>query len=174
MTLGSIAPSPADARLTLQTLGGVRLLPLAAAAGDKPLLEGGKPAALIAYLASTPGRQARRDQLVDLLWSDLEPDAAKHALRQTLWYIKKRLGEGVILSAGDTLSVAEWLQTDRDVLPRPAPTIDGVIAAFTGDFLSTQRAGRGGVEAWADVERRRVRSPPIDRGHVRAVCALRA
>lgn len=161
MTSGTDAVPPNDARLTLQTLGGVRLLPVGAAAGDKALLDGGKPVALIAYLATIPGRQARRDQLVDLLWSDLEPDAAKHALRQTLWYVKKRVGEGVIVSAGDTLSVSPSLLTDRDVLMRAAAVNDhdGVIAAFTGDFLPDFAAPGGAeFEAWADVERRRIRS----------------
>lgn len=161
MTPGTDAVLPTDARLTLQTLGGARLLPIGAAAGDKALLDGGKPVALIAYLATIPGRQARRDQLVDLLWSDLEPDAAKHALRQTLWYVKKRVGEGVILSAGDTLSVSPSLLTDRDVLMRAAAANDhdGVLAAFTGDFLPDFAAPGGAeFEAWADVERRRIRS----------------
>ncbi len=128
---------------------------------EKPLLDGGKPVALIAYLASAPSRQARRDQLVDLLWSDLEPDAAKHALRQTLWYIKKRVGDAILLAAGDTLSVSDRLQVDRDVLLRAAEQNDheGVLAAYTGDFLPDFAAPGGAeFEGWADVERRRLRS----------------
>src|SRR5512147_2733191 len=82
--------------LTLITLGGARLVSPALTTSERGLLEVGKPLALIAFVCASPGRQARRDLLLDLLWADLEPDAAKHALRQTLWYIKKRVGDGII------------------------------------------------------------------------------
>lgn len=147
----------ADARLTLQTMGGARLV----AQDGGILLEGGKPLALIAYLAATPGRQARRDQLVDLLWADLDPEAAKHALRQTLWYLKKRVGEGVVVASGDVLAVGDVVAIDRDALLAAAAANDHetVIAGYGGDFLPHFAAPGGAeFEGWADVERRRLRS----------------
>jgi DNA-binding SARP family transcriptional activator len=161
MTSDAVISPSSDSHLTLQTMGGARLMSSLRGESEKPLLDGGKPVALIAYLASAPSRQARRDQLVDLLWSDLEPDAAKHALRQTLWYIKKRVGDAILLAAGDTLSVSDRLQVDRDVLLRAAEQNDheGVLAAYTGDFLPDFAAPGGAeFEGWADVERRRLRS----------------
>ena len=39
----------------------------------------GKPLALLAYLAHVPANLAPPEHLVDLLWSDLEPESADHA-----------------------------------------------------------------------------------------------
>ncbi|MBI1809886.1 MAG: hypothetical protein HYR75_08335, partial [Gemmatimonadetes bacterium] len=39
----------------------------------------GKPFALLVYLACSPRCTAAREQLVDLLWADNDPDAARHA-----------------------------------------------------------------------------------------------
>src|SRR5688500_16503523 len=90
----------ADARLTLVTLGNAALQAVATS-GPVTLFEIGKPVALVTYLACAPDRTATREHLLDLLWGDVEPEGAKHALRQTLWYLRKRLGDRPLVTGGD-------------------------------------------------------------------------
>jgi len=159
MPIGRNGEPGADTLLTLETLGAARLF-VGTGVEGKPALEAGKPLALVAYLATVPGRQARREQLVDVLWADLEPDAAKHALRQTLWYLRKRVGEVVVTASGDLLSVGPRLVVDRDQLLEAASANqhDRVLAIYRGEFFPGFAApGGAGFEAWADVERRRLR-----------------
>lgn len=154
--------APRDAAgVLLHSLGRLQLVANGADSGDKPLLDGGKPLALLVYLASSPARQARRDQLIDLLWADLEPDAAKHALRQTLWYIKKRAGDGLVLAAGDALRLTDRVAIDRDAFERAAEAgePERVVSLYPGDFLPGFAAPGGAeFEGWADLERRRLRA----------------
>lgn len=59
---------------------------------DQPVeLTNAKVVALLAYLATT-GTSQTRDHLTDLLWPESLPDAARKNLRNTLWTIRKALG----------------------------------------------------------------------------------
>ena len=101
MSNGSRSALAPDTPLTLVTLGGasLRVSDVADPADSihapatVTLFDLGKPLALITYLACAPERSVAREHFIDLLWGDVEPEAAKHALRQTLWYIRKRLGD---------------------------------------------------------------------------------
>src|SRR5688572_6537940 len=101
MSNGSRSALAPDAPLMLVTLGGASLRASEVtdsadstdAASTVTLFDLGKPLALITYLACAPERSVAREHFIDLLWGDVEPEAAKHALRQTLWYIRKRLGD---------------------------------------------------------------------------------
>ncbi len=153
-----------DARLALVTLGDVGLRAEPPGTGlDRAmtLFEIGKPLAVVTYLACAPDRAVSREHLLDLLWGDVEPDAAKHALRQTLWYLKKRLGHRPLISGGDTLTLVGQLDCDRDAFLAAAERgdVDAVVQLYTGDFFPGF-AAPGGVEfeRWADAERQRLRS----------------
>ncbi len=146
--------------LTLITLGGARLVSPALTTSERGLLEVGKPLALIAFVCACPGRQARRDLLLDLLWADLEPDAAKHALRQTLWYIKKRVGEGIITATSDIVTVSDVIDVDRDALLAASDGSDHarVVGLYAGEYLPNfATPGGAEFEKWAEIERRRLR-----------------
>ena len=125
------------------------------------LLGPGKPLSLVAYLACSPRRVASREHLIDLLWSDLEPDRARHALRQTIWYLRQLLGTEGLVTRGDTLELAAPLALDRDQFLAAVEGGELARAAslYRGDFLA-EFAAPGGVEFehWADVERQRLRS----------------
>jgi len=129
---------------------------------DEPtLFDLGKPLALIAYLTCAPDRSAPREHLIDLLWGGVEPEAAKHALRQTLWYIRKRLGDRHLIAGGDVLSIVGRVDCDRDAFLAAADRGDAeaVVRAFTGDFFPGFAAPGGAeFERWADIERQRLRS----------------
>lgn len=117
----------------------------------------GKPLALLAYLACAPNSSATRPRLVDLLWSDVDLDAGKHALRQTLWYTKRRLGEGIIVAENDHLVLAPGYHCDRtDFLAAiDRGDLEAAVNLYTGPFFPDFAAPGGAeFERWADVERR--------------------
>ena len=88
MTNELVGPPPNDARLTLTTLGAWSLTYSVSGQPLTTLLGPGKPLALLVYLALAPGRTVRREHLLDLLWADVEPDAASHSMRQKGWGLK--------------------------------------------------------------------------------------
>ncbi|HUQ80443.1 MAG TPA: AAA family ATPase [Gemmatimonadaceae bacterium] len=157
MPSGPRSALPSNARLTLVTLGAAHLR----ADASTPLFDLGKPLALIAYLACAPERSVAREHFIDLLWGDVEPEAAKHALRQTLWYIRKRLGDRLLISGGDVLTLVRDIELDREAFLDAVTHGDAelVVKLYTGDFFPGFAAPGGAeFERWADIERQRLRS----------------
>ena len=146
--------------LTLETLGAAALVSTSQDGTRTSVFGPSKPLALIVYLASVPGRAATREFLIDLLWADLDADAARHAFRQTLWYIKQKTGRALIGAAGDAVSLAEPIPSDRADFLHAAEDRDfeRAVALYHGDFLP-DFAAPGGLqfEQWADLERQRLR-----------------
>jgi DNA-binding SARP family transcriptional activator len=129
------------------------------ATGSRQLLGVGKPLALLIYLSAAPNRGASRNTLISLLWSDLEPDAAKHALRQTIWYLRRKTERDLVVATGDTLQLAADVATDRDDLLRASADGDRerVVALYSGPFVPAFAApGGSGFEDWCALERRRL------------------
>ena len=60
-----------------------------------------KLVALLTRLAVEPGAFVRRDTLIGLLWPALDMDRARSALRQSLYHLRRSLGEAVVVSRGD-------------------------------------------------------------------------
>jgi DNA-binding SARP family transcriptional activator len=131
------APGAPRPRLTLVTLGGWALASADAAGAPTPVFGPSKPLALLAYLACAPGRTARREHLADLLWADLEPDGAHHAFRQTLWYIRQRIGTDGLASDAVQVSLTADVETDRDRFDAAVARQDHeqAVTLYTGDFL---------------------------------------
>lgn len=155
-------PQPArDAGVTLMTLGGFALHRSQRDAGDWQVFGPGKPLALIAYLAAGPGRTADRDQLVDLLWSDLDPDAGRHALRQAIWHVRHRLGEDAIaVERNGPVRLMLPISTDCDAFAAAIrdQKFEDAVKMYRGDFLPGFAVPGGGeFEYWVDVERSRLR-----------------
>lgn len=150
---------PAGLRLVLTTLGGVELASVSPEGGVKTLFGPGKPLALLTYLAYSPGRAAPRERLLDLLWSDPDPDAARHALRQTLWFIRRRAGPEIIVTENGCLKLTRGIETDRDAFLRAVDHVEleRAIALYRGDFLHgfSMMAGIP-FEQWTDAERHRL------------------
>jgi|GEM_PF-445657 len=150
----------ANSRLALTTLGSWSLAHADPAASHGAALGSSKPLALVVYLALAPGRSVRREQLLDLLWADLEPTAAAHALRQTLWILRQRFGEHLVISAGGELRLVGTVDVDRDAFLAAveARAYDRAVELYRGDFLPGFAAPGGAeFERWADIERDRLR-----------------
>jgi DNA-binding SARP family transcriptional activator len=151
-----ISPAVINGRLTLVTLGGASLVRSGPDA-TMTVVSSGKPLALLVYLACTPERSATRDHLVELLWSNLGATEAKHALRQSLWYLRRRAAEGIINADGDMVSLASPVESDRSAFLAhiERDELEDAIGLYKGDFLANF-AVPGGIrfEHWADGERR--------------------
>lgn len=106
-----------------------------------PIALGARDAALLAWLAlegSTP-----RARLAALLWPDSDAGAARNALRQRLFHLRKTLGFDAVVGNA-TLALAEGLTHDLEdadhVLGDAAPAAAGEFAFW----LEQQRARRRG------------------------------
>ena len=145
----------------LQTLGRVRLL------GDLPGAEAASPAAqpkrlaLLSYLALMSARApVRRDLLLALFWPDLGEEEARRALRQALHYLRRVLGEDVLVGAGEELSVnGERLRCDAVEFERlvAAGEPGRALALYLGDFLAGFHVSDVAPELEEWVDRTRVR-----------------
>ena len=144
----------------LKTLGAAVLL--RATPGQEPveILGPGKPLALLVYLASSPARSASRERLVDLLWSNLDLERARHGLRQALWYVRKRMGSGAIESRRQDVELRAPVDSDRDrfLAAVEAGDVESAVDLYRGGFLP-MFASPGGAdfEAWVDREGYRLR-----------------
>lgn len=158
-TDGKLAPG-----LILTTLGGASLAARGrgrgkTGAGLQTLFGPGKPVALLAYLASAPERRVPRDRISELLWSDRPPDVAQHDLRQTLWYIRRRVGTVVIANRTGELVLDRSVRCDRDAFlsALDGGQVERAVRLYRGDFLAgLGSSGSTGFDEWANLERYRL------------------
>jgi DNA-binding SARP family transcriptional activator len=145
--------------LTLVTMGGAALYAHREDGQAEQVLGPGKHTALLAYLALSPRKSAARDQLIDLLWSDLDPRDARHALRQAVWYLRQRAGDDVVLTREGDLVIGRAIELDRDLFVGAVERgeLEEAVRLYRGDFLAGFAAPGGAeYEHWADVERYRL------------------
>lgn len=153
-------PTTHDGPLVLQTLGAVALRVTNGEGPPAVVLGPGKPLALLTYLALSPGRASNREHLIDLLWSDLEPDRSKHALRQTIYFIRSQLGDEALCGRPGELGLGVPLVTDRDLFLEAVEEgeLERAAELYTGSFLpGFASPGGAEFEHWADLERERLR-----------------
>ena len=157
---GTLRPVPP---LQLRTLGAVDLR-----ASDgrefQAVLRQPKRLALLAYLAvSAPRRFHRRDTLLALFWPDADDAHARAALRRAIYFLRGRLGAGVVEGRGD-----DEIGVSEDALWCDATAFDGALAAgdaeralalHRGGFLDGLHVTGAGPEfqEWLDRERARFR-----------------
>lgn len=138
---------------TLHVLGRLELV----AAHGTVLLGPGKPLALLAYLRAQSMHSATRPHLVDLLWSDLEPERARANVRQTLLVLRRLLPGDTIVSDGDQVVLRGELAFDRDAFVAAVDRNDlpAAITLYRGDFIPDLAVPGGAeFELWCDIERR--------------------
>jgi DNA-binding SARP family transcriptional activator len=166
--MASVHQFESDPTLSVTTLGAAFIVAGKDRGAGARTLGPGKPLALLTYLAFSPGRAATRDALVDLLWADVERDDGRHALRQTIWYIRKHLGERSAVATRDVVRVGAPVISDRDEF---LAAIDGqrfedAISLYRGEFFPDfAQPGALEFEHWADLERQRLRSAFLRAGH---------
>ena len=152
---------------TIVTLGSASLS-ASSPAGELASIGPGKPLAVLVYLTASPGRAASRDHLIDLLWADAEPEAARHGVRQTVWFLRRKLGADAITATRELVRLTADIESDRDRFLEAIETqaYADAVAIYRGDFLPNM-AVPGGLrfEQWADVERQRLRGLFLRAGH---------
>ena len=119
--------------LQISVLGG-----FAVAVGGRPVgpeaWHRRKPAALLKILALAPAHRIHREQVMDLLWPELEPAAAGANLRKAIHQARSAL-DGASHGAGRLLE----FQSDVLALAPDGLTIDAV--AFRSDLMAARRSG---------------------------------
>jgi len=112
-------PTKIPPKLTLLLAGTPQLL---ATSGQRFVLQR-RDAAILAYLAiAGPTARAR---LLDLLWPDVQADAARSALRQRLFQMKRRVGFDLVVG-DELLTLASDIATEPIATQGPsAPLLQG-------------------------------------------------
>jgi DNA-binding SARP family transcriptional activator len=127
--------------------------------------------ALLAVLAAARGRTVGRERIVGYLWPDHPGDAARHLLSESLYILRKAIGESAFIAAGDELGLdPAVVRSDVFAFDQALENDDPAraVAAYGGPFLDGfYVADAPEFERWAEEERRR-----LDRAHARALEAL--
>src|SRR5262245_34052214 len=148
-------------RLDLTLLGGfrARLDP-----GPTLALPTRKAQALLAYLASPPGRAHGRDKLASLRWGGICQPQARASLRQALTALRKALGASTGLQVDaetvglDPESVTVDTQVFETLVKSAAPAdLDQAAALYQGDLLAGLALDEAPFEEWLLAERERLR-----------------
>ncbi|HEU5041102.1 MAG TPA: BTAD domain-containing putative transcriptional regulator, partial [Gemmatimonadales bacterium] len=149
--------------IQLQTLGRVRLQGDRSGGDAGPASAQPKRLALLAYLALMSERgPVRRDTLLALFWPELGDEEARRALRQALHYLRRVVGEDVLVGAGEELSVSgtrfrcDAVELERLVeAGEPGPAL----SLYVGDFLAGFHVPdvSADLEEWVDRTRARLR-----------------
>jgi serine/threonine-protein kinase len=156
--------------IRLLVLGGIALRN-AAGAECRSVTAQPKRIALLAYLAIA-GRQTpiRRDTILALFWPELDTERSRHALRQSLYHIRRELGNEVVRGNGD-----DELNINLDALSCDATDFyralsvgarEAALDHYNGDLLpGLHIGGAPDFDQWVEVERGRIR----DHAHQAAV-----
>ena len=154
-------PSPRDApeRFWLRTMGTLTLHadPLT----HTPLMEAGKPLALLTYVALAPKGAMPRDHVAELLWPGCERAESRHSLRQCLYRLRQATG-GVPLVGLRGVDLMLERRVDVDCLEGERLASDGDIARacelLDGNFLEGFEVHESReFESWAEAQRTRFR-----------------
>ncbi len=135
----------------LRTLGGLSLASPDGVAPGRSTQR--KRLALLAILAASRNGGVSRDKIVAYLWPEGEEEQSRHALSQTLYALRRELGEQSIVAGIDELRL------NREVVPSDVAELNAAIAArdlekivgvYTGPFLDGFfLPGAAGFEDWA-------------------------
>jgi DNA-binding SARP family transcriptional activator len=142
------------AGLRLWLLGGFR-----AEVGGQPVPERRwhrrKACSLVKLLALAPGYRLHREQLMDILWPELAPDAARANLRKAVYFARQAIGAETLRSREDAVwleSDGLWVDVDALQAAIAAGDITAALGLFRGDLLPEDR-----FEPWAEDPRELLR-----------------
>ncbi|MFN8580994.1 MAG: BTAD domain-containing putative transcriptional regulator [Gemmatimonadaceae bacterium] len=93
-----------EPRIRLHLLGGCQVEDVAGDGGLATSIQS-KRLALLGFLAASHATPPTRDRVCALFWPDLDADAARHSLRQSLYHVRRALGSGAVIAKGNTLSL---------------------------------------------------------------------
>lgn len=142
----------------------LRVLGSVALEGDRGPLAG-RPVqprriALLALLASAPQHTMEREKLIALLWPDSDAEQGRHRLSESLYVLRRSLGDGALLSEGDRIRLDPAVVACDAVSFREAlraGELEAAVALYAGPYLDGFFL-RDSVEfdPWVEGERRRL------------------
>ncbi len=154
------------ARLSLTLLGGFR----ARLDGDQPLVIAIKKSqALVAYLALPLGQAHPRDKLAALLWGDMREAQARAGLRQTLFTLRKILGDpdplrlvGETIALDPALVAVDVQAFEERVAHGTREALEEAAALYQGDLLDGLALQESPFEEWLLAEQLRLRELALE------------
>src|SRR5678816_163558 len=149
------------ARLSLTLFGGFR----ARLDPDQALVIAIKKSqALLAYLALPLGQAHPRDKLAALLWGDMQEAQARAGLRQTLYTLRRVLGDpeplrlvGETVALEPTLVAADVRAFEEGAARGTREALEEAVALYQGDLLEGLTLQEPPFEEWLIAERLRLR-----------------
>jgi DNA-binding SARP family transcriptional activator len=149
--------------IELKSLGGLRLRGPPGTDCESVLAQP-KRLTLLVYLAlAHRGEHARRDSILALFWPELDEAHARGALRQSVRFLRRALGDGVLVAhgAGDLGVDREALSCDAVAFDRAcdAGDLPAAVALYQGDLLQGLFVADAAtdLERWIEDERARLR-----------------
>lgn len=144
----------------LKTLGGFSLHQ--GGPSGRTILSQSKPLVLIALLATFPGRSARREQLAELIWPDVDLRRARGSLRQALFSLSKSLDRSIVDSEEGTVELLAG-RFDCDLWrfeeALEAEEFERATGLYEGPFLAGFERKLGSeLEHWIEAVNERVRA----------------
>jgi DNA-binding SARP family transcriptional activator len=126
-----------------------------------------KLVALLSYLAVSRTPTTRtRDRILGLFWPDMDEAAARHALRQALYHLRRALGPESVRPRGAfvELSPAVWCDAAAFDATFAGGDAAGALDLYGGDLLDGFHAGDVSVDfdQWLEDERRRLRDRAVE------------
>lgn len=118
---------------------------------------------LLAYLAAHGDHNSRRDSVVALFWPELDTAHARGALRQSLRFLRRELGDGILNGQSDEAIGFEPATMWFDVVAFQQACEAGqparALQLYRGDFLDGcfVAGGSSELEHWIESERARLR-----------------
>jgi DNA-binding SARP family transcriptional activator len=116
--------------------------------------------AVLAYLAIARGRPVSRERLLALLWPETDPGRARHLLSDSVYIIRKELGEAAVVTVGDDLKLdPAFLTSDVEQFEQAlaAGTLEQAAAHYRGPFLDGFHIDDApDFERWLDSEQDRL------------------
>jgi DNA-binding SARP family transcriptional activator/TolB-like protein len=155
--------------IKLRTLGSLELTSADSDAVASVLAQP-RRAALLCYLAiAVPRGFHRRDTLSALFWPEYDAEQARHALRQSVYFLRRALGSNTIVSRGDDELALACEQVRCDVWEFDAAVDQGrpadALALYRGELLAGFHISAApDFERWLDEERSRVRRRAAEAG----------
>jgi len=121
--------------IRLKTLGSVGVSDDRGHAADAVVSQS-KRFAILVYLAlAEPGTWHRRDTILAQFWPDLDQARGRHALRQALHFLRRQLGDGIILTRGsEDVAAGPDLWCDAAAFEAGAEPGEA-LELYRGDFL---------------------------------------
>ena len=149
--------------IELRTFGGCDLRGRGDGTGLRAILGQPRRLSLLVYLAvANPRGFHQRDTLLGLFWADFEQTRARAALRRALYFLRTRLGQGVLVRRGDEAVGLDpdrfWCDTWALAEALKAGRAEEALEIYVGEFLpGFFVSGAPAFEEWLDLERAALR-----------------